>query len=116
VEGAIHSGIRVECAKLKAEALEVNGIEDHVHVLVRIPATITIAQLVKQMKGASSHMTTHTLKIPGEFKWQGAYAAFTVSEYEVPKVRQYIRNQKQHHQSGNVIPRYELLLDDESAG
>ena len=66
------------------------------------------------MKGASSHMTTHTVRSRGEFKWQGAYAAFTVSEYEVAKVRRYIRNQKEHHRAGAWISRYELLMHDEA--
>lgn len=108
VEAAIYADIRVECEKIKAELIEIGGTEDHVHALVRFPATIAIADLCKQMKGAASHMTTH--KVTGGFKWQGAYAAFTVSEYEVPKIRNYIRNQKSRHKSGNTIERYELEI------
>ena len=56
---------------------------------------------------------THTLEDGGAFKWQGAYAAFTVSEYEVSKVRNYIRNQKEHHCKATIIKRYELEVDRE---
>jgi hypothetical protein len=65
------------------------------------------------MKGASSHMTTHTVPGGGAFKWQGAYGAFTVSEYEVDKVRNYIRNQKSHHSQRTTINKYEMEISEE---
>ena len=112
LEEAIFSDIRAECEKVGAEVVELNGTEDHVHALVRFPPTIAIADLVKQMKGASSHLATHKVVGKGNFKWQGAYAAFTVSEYEVNKVRNYIRNQTEHHRDNKVINRYELQMTE----
>jgi putative transposase len=113
VEAAVYADIRVECHKVKSELLEIGGTDDHVHALVQFAPTVCIADLCKQMKGASSHMTTHKVTGPGAFKWQGAYAAFTVSEYEVAKVRSYIRNQKEHHGRCTTIKCYELEVDNE---
>jgi REP element-mobilizing transposase RayT len=73
------------------------GIEDHLHLLVRLPTTLAIATLLKEVKGSSSHLVTHEIR-PGEFfKWQGAYGAFTLAKADVPRVIDYIRNQREHH-------------------
>ena len=108
IEAALYADIGVECDKIKAQLIEIGGIEDHVHVVVRIPPTVSIAELIKQIKGAASHLATH--KVPGgdTFKWQGAYAAFTVSEADLPRVRAYVRNQKEHHRTGKIMDNFEI--------
>ena len=104
---SLYACIQQECRDLKGEALAVGGTEDHVHVLVRISAAVSVASLVKQIKGSSSHLATH--RVPGAegFKWQGAYGAFTVSHSEIAMVEQYIRNQEDHHRQGTVWTDYE---------
>ena len=77
---------------MKVEMLEIGGTEDHVHVLVRIPPTVNVAQVVKQVKGSSSHLVTHRVEGGAGFKWQGCYGAFSVSRWDVPKIRHYIQN------------------------
>ncbi|HYH79661.1 MAG TPA: transposase [Longimicrobium sp.] len=73
---------------------------DHVHLLVRIPTTISIAELVRRLKGTSSHLVTHVLQSPEPFKWQGGYGVFSVSKRHVPVVRDYVLNQERHHRDG----------------
>ena len=97
IEVPVYACIRAECGELKVEVLEIGGTENHVHLLVRIPATLSIATLAKQVKGASSHLVTHKYKRPYEFKWQGAYAAYSVSRSMLSSVKAYISNQKVHH-------------------
>ena len=97
IEAHVYSCIRTECLELKIEVLEIGGTQNHVHLLVRVPATLSIATLAKQVKGASSHLVTHKYKRPYEFKWQGAYAAYSVSRSMLPRVKAYIANQKVHH-------------------
>jgi len=63
--------------------------------------------LVKEIKGASSHLVTHELEQSAGFKWQGAYAAFTVSRWDIARIRQYILNQEAHHKAGTIDPDYE---------
>lgn len=93
--------IKAECRELKAEMIAIGGTSDHVHVLMRIPTVVSVAQLVKQVKGSSSHLVN---KVMGgaEFKWQGGYGAFTVSKALVPSVRAYVVNQAAHHQDGTT--------------
>ena len=103
---AVYGCIQAECRSLGAELLTIGGIEDHVHVLVRIPTTISVAGLVKQTKGASSHLAAQ--RLGKTFKWQGAYGAFTVSRADVPRIRAYILRQEEHHRSGELNPAMEL--------
>ena len=109
VEGAIYSCIRAEAESLGAEVVAIGGIEDHVHVLVRIPATVSLAALGKRMKGGSSHLATHMPNAPDFFKWQGGYGAFTVSSWDVGRVRAYIRRQREHHQTGSLSATLERI-------
>jgi len=103
-KAAVYDCIQAECTALKSEVIAIGGIENHVHVLARIPAALSVAELVKQIKGASSHLVTHQLS-PGEFfKWQGAYAAFSLSKAEVPRIRDYILRQEEHHRNRTLDP------------
>lgn len=65
------------------------------HLLVRLPATAVLAHVVGQIKGATSHFATHALG--RDFRWQGGYAAYSVSRAGVPRVREYVLNQKRRH-------------------
>ncbi len=89
-----------------AEMLSIGGTEDHVHLLARIPAALSVATLVKQIKGSSSHLVNHCGEASGVFKWQGAYGAFTVSRGSVRKVKDYTF-QKQHHAEGTTHEEHE---------
>ncbi|MEH1872333.1 IS200/IS605 family transposase [Nostoc sp.] len=100
-----------ECEKLKCTVIAVGGIEDHVHLLICFPVTISVSELIKQIKGSSSHFITHEVK-PGDFfKWQGSYAAFTVSHDAIDNVANYIRNQATHHEHKSIISLWELPGD-----
>lgn len=108
LERTLYSTLLAECSRLGGEMIAIGGMPDHVHMLVRMPSTVSVAQLVKQLKGASSHLVTHEVQ-PGEFfKWQGGYAAFSVSRWDVPKIRGYIRRQKEHHGNATTRATFEL--------
>ncbi len=102
----VDRAIRHECVDLGVEVEAFGGVADHVHLLVRIPATLAISRLVQQVKGATSHLVNQRLKTP--FKWQGGYGAFTVSKSILSRVKDYVLNQDQHHQYGTIFPSAEL--------
>ncbi len=99
--------MREEGARARAEIIAIGGVEDHVHVLLRLPATRSIADLVKQLKGSSSHLANHEV-LPRGFKWQGGYSASSVSPHYVRRVRDYVLNQEEHHRAGTIHPNAEL--------
>ena len=108
----VYALIQSECQRLRGEALAVGGIEDHVHVLLRLPTTISIADLVKQLKGVSSHLISHE-SADRFFKWQGAYGAFAVTKRHVPMIRDYVLCQEEHHRAGTLHPDLEAVTRTE---
>jgi REP element-mobilizing transposase RayT len=74
----------------------IGGVEDHVHVLVGLRATDTLADFVREVKKSStSWIRDERLEL--EFSWQEGYSAFTVSPPARQTVRRYILNQREHH-------------------
>ena len=113
VETSLYKAIRAKCDELKCPSLAIGGMPDHIHVLVRLHATVSVADLLKEVKGASSHLITHMTQ-PGEFfKWQGGYGAFTVGKADAPRVTAYIERQKQHHANGGLWEAWEQTLIEE---
>ena len=114
VETQLYAVLAGKCRELGCTPLAIGGISDHIHMLVRYLPTITIARLIGQIKGSSSHAMTHAI-LPGIFfQWQGAYGAFTLSKRSVPQVRAYILNQKIHHAGQTTIMELEqcTAVDD----
>jgi len=89
-------------------ALEINGMDDHIHILVKLKPTILFSDFVRDLKSNSSVWAKQN-GIP-KFTWQRRYGAFTVSESQVPIVRKYIRNQQQHHKKFDFRTEFEKLL------
>lgn len=111
VEPYVYAAIVTKCASVVCHAIAVNGTEDHVHVLVQFVSTVTIAQLVGELKGASSHLVTHMVQPGAFFKWQRGCGAFTLSKRSVPQVQAYVRNQKQHHHTNTLLHAFEPAAD-----
>jgi len=108
IEKRLYGAIRAKCRELGCEPLAVGGTADHVHLLVRLLPSVSVSQLVKGIKGASSHLMTHEVT-PGEFfKWQGGYGAFSVGRESVSRVADYIAHQKEHHHEGKASKNWEL--------
>lgn len=97
VQAGLYAFLAETCHKQGGRALEIGGVADHVHLLARVPATIAIAQMAHDLKSASSHFIRYCLLPTTDFRWQGAYGAFSVSPEGVDAVRTYIRDQATHH-------------------
>lgn len=76
---------------------EINGHNEHVHCLISLTAEQTIAKVIQLLKGESSYWINKQEVVPREFEWADEYFAVSVSESQVDRVRQYIRNQEEHH-------------------
>jgi REP element-mobilizing transposase RayT len=79
------------------KALEIGGVADHVHLVIRLKAIQSVATMVKIIKSKSSKWLNSQPKRPGRFEWQRGYAAFTVSASQLGNVRIYVQNQEEHH-------------------
>ena len=75
----------------------INGMQDHVHLLFLLNPQKALTDVLKQVKGNTSHWINEQDLIKEKFAWQNGYAAYSVSESQLGKVYNYILNQKQHH-------------------
>jgi REP element-mobilizing transposase RayT len=93
---------------LNIKMLAAGGTTNHVHLLIALPPTMTIAQAAQKLKANSSRWL-------GEqgvsFQWQEGYAAISVSPSLLENVKAYIRNQAEHHRKRNFEEEFRLLLE-----
>ena len=93
------------------KALLVGGIENHVHLLLGIPAVLSVSKALQLIKRGSSGWMKENLPAMGEFAWQDGYAALTVSKSLVSEIEEYIRNQREHHRVKTFEEEYRAFLD-----
>jgi putative transposase len=101
IEKKLYDYIRVELIELGCPVSIINGMPDHVHVLFLQNPQKTISDIIKQIKGSSSHFINRADLILEKFVWQTGFAAFSVSESQLDVVYNYIKNQKPHHLKKN---------------
>ena len=89
-------------------AIEINGVADHVHILAKVRPTISISEFLSKLKSGSSGWAKR--QTARRFAWQSRFAAFTVSESQVERVRRYIRNQEEHHRRYSFEDEFKALL------
>ena len=92
--------------KHKMTALQVGGIEDHIHALVLAPPTYAPSQIAQFLKGDSSKWIHEEFRTLRDFTWQDGYGAFTVSQSNLPEVIRYIQNQREHHRKKTFQEEY----------
>lgn len=89
----------------------VNGVEDHLHLLVSLHPTKCLSDIMRDLKTATNKFIKEEKLFPKFKKWQNGYAAFSVSHYKVDTIRNYIARQKQHHSKTKVETEYKAILD-----
>jgi REP element-mobilizing transposase RayT len=91
--------------------LEIGGMQEHVHILAKMKPAISVSEMLNKIKSNSSKWANdHKMKLR-KFGWQTGYAAFSVSESQVPTVREYIRNQEEHHRKQTYQDEFVALLE-----
>ncbi|HUY90926.1 MAG TPA: IS200/IS605 family transposase [Pirellulales bacterium] len=90
--------------------IQAGGTADHVHLLMKLPASAAIADMLRLVKANSSKWANESAFSRGAFAWQTGYAAFSVSESNAPAVGRYIRNQVEHHRGLSFQEEFVALL------
>jgi REP element-mobilizing transposase RayT len=100
-------------------SLIVRCVEDHLHCLLRLSRTLSIAQLIEAMKVDSSAWLKRKSPDLADFYWQGGYGAFSVSQSNVEQLKAYIANQEEHHRRVSyqdelraLLRRHEIEFDE----
>ncbi len=92
------------------KAVEIGGTEDHVHILLSVPASVPIAKAMQLIKGGASKWVHETFPELRVFRWQEEYGAFSVSVSQLDVVTRYIRGQAEHHRKLTFREEFLALL------
>lgn len=90
----------------KIKLLATGGMPDHVHLLISMPSTISIAKAMQLLKGNSSKWIHETFPEHRSFEWQRGYGAFSIGVADFERTVRYIKNQQKHHEQRNFEEEY----------
>lgn len=110
IEARLYAFIGGIVRDLGCTLLAINGMRDHVHLLIRYRADLSHSDMMQQIKGRSSKWFNETFPERGHFSWQEGYGGFTVSKSVVPDVDAYIARQKEHHKKQDFEIEFIALL------
>ena len=102
-EAIIRESIEMTAARMKMMVHAIGSVEDHIHVAISIPPTVSIAEAVGRLKGGSSHLIGQRSTGKGSFAWQSEYGALSLTDRALPTVIRYVLDQKQHHAEYSLI-------------
>lgn len=107
-ERFVLEAIEQQSVKLKSPIVTLNAVTDHVHVAVCIPPSVAVSQWVSKVKGFSSRAMNETYP-DTSFQWQEGYGVLTFGTKNLPLVKAYIENQKEHHRNQTLYAHLEQI-------
>jgi len=93
------------------KSIIVNGVSDHIHILIGLNPAISISDTVHDIKRGSSLFINQNKLVTGRFSWQEGYGGFTCNRSQVERVYRYIENQESHHEKKAFREEYLSILD-----
>jgi putative transposase len=94
----------------KHKLMSINGMPDHVHLLIGLRPDVALSELVRDLKSAASRLINDKRRVRGHFNWQRGFVAFSYSKSQVSNVAKYIENQERHHARRSFRNEYLALL------
>ncbi len=107
----IHKYITGIVKNNKCKMIAINSVEDHIHIFVGIHPTISVSNLVKDIKTSTTEFIKDKRWLKFKFNWQDGYGAFSYSRSHIDKVVKYIENQEMHHQKKSFAEEYKEFMD-----
>jgi REP element-mobilizing transposase RayT len=111
IQRELHPYLAIGLKNIDCPPLKVGGMEDHVHLLFRFSRTLTQAQVVGEVKTASSKWLKKFGGLMAKFHWQSGYGMFSVSHSDSDRVVAYIENQAEHHRHMSFQDEFRKLLE-----
>ncbi len=90
--------------------IAINGVPDHLHILIGLKPAMALADLVREIKADSTNFVNERKFVHGRFNWQEGYGAFSYGHSQLNTVIRYIQNQEHHHQKQSFKNEYMALL------
>jgi putative transposase len=113
IERRLFAYLVSKAAELGVYVYAVNGWYDHIHMVVSIPPRLSVSELVKKLKGASSHDLNQSGGYEGSFAWQRGYGVLSMGETQRSKIAAYVTGQKQHHEQQTADPWLEREAEED---
>lgn len=88
----------------------INGMPDHIHLLIGTKPDCMLSDLVRDIKANSSKWINEKKFITGKFEWQTGFGAFTLGQSQIPRIVNYIKNQEEHHKKKTFKNEYIAFL------
>ena len=110
IENRVSSFIGGIARKHRLRALQIGGIENHIHALIIAPPSVAPSEIAKWLKGESSKWIKEEFTDLQSFTWQDGYGVFSVSKSNARKVINYIKDQHRHHSTQSFEDEYVELL------
>lgn len=88
------------------KSIIVNGVSDHVHLFVGLKPSMSVSDLVRDVKNNSSNFINKNNFVKGRFSWQEGFGSFSYANSQIERVYQYILNQEKHHQKKSFKDEY----------
>ena len=89
----------------------INGMPDHIHILIGFSPNISLSDLVRDIKANTTNYINENKLVHGKFVWQRGFGAFTYSKSQIPRVIKYIHEQEKHHKKRTFREEYLELLN-----
>jgi len=112
IEQQLHYYIAKKAISLGGIVYAINGIDDHVHLAVSIPPSMSISKFIGQIKAVASVRINQSGLCDQKFYWQSSYSIFTFRESELAEIARYVKRQKQHHAKRRLRNSFEILAGE----
>jgi REP element-mobilizing transposase RayT len=119
IEKELFSYIAALCKDFQSIALQIGGTDNHIHILCTLSKKVALMKLIQEIKAHSSKWIKTKGKKYENFYWQDGYGAFSVSEENLYPTINYIKNQRQHHQTKgykdeliNILEKHRIKYDE----
>ncbi len=99
------------CEEAHVQIQALNGMPDHVHLVVTLPATLAPSVLMHDLKGTSAHFINRLPEVNGCLYWQEGYSWLTFTQDDLPRIVRYVDRQKERHALGKLSPKLERAAD-----
>jgi REP-associated tyrosine transposase len=110
---SVLEGSLVETARELGLKIHAMGImPDHVHMAISVPPRLALSEVVRRLKGRSSHLLARRIDADGAWQgWQAEYGAMSFGERSMEGIVRYVRDQETHHAADEVWPTFETIVD-----